>query len=196
LAIGALPVVNAVFDYVSYGVTLSLLRAGRREDGWPPLLCGLLDALGAVLILYGLALALALYIAAINALGSVPFLPLDRLFEDLADPAVRSGYAWLYLTLLSTLVPTGVHLLLALISVTTLLPAQAKRWFIDRITDESSDLATLLGTTAFALFIAVSLVGLAWVLWQGGSWVLDHFDDSAVLLLAAVEATMRALGLV
>jgi uncharacterized membrane protein HdeD (DUF308 family) len=72
-----------VLDYLSYGVTLSLLRAGRRDGGWPPLILGILDAIAAVLILYGLALTLALILAAINALGAVPLLPLA------ADPDPR-----------------------------------------------------------------------------------------------------------
>jgi hypothetical protein len=138
--------VNAVFDYLSYGVTLSLLRARCRDEGWPPLHCGVIDTIAAVPILYGLALMLAL--------------------------------------------------ILALISAPTLMPRVAKRWFFDRINDETSDLATLARTAGFASFIAASLVGLGWIAWHGALWIGTHFDDSALLLLSAVEGTMRWLGFV
>jgi len=194
-AAGILPLVNAIFDYLSYGVTLGLLRLGRAENRWPIWVCGLMDAFVALVLLYLLSLSLALLVAGINAASAVPLLPLDRLFDDLAAPETRGAYAWLYLTLLSTLVPTGIHLLLVLTSIATWIPRSIKRKLVNMIEDKESNDATIPAILAFSFSITAVPFLFAFVIWTWGDAFLDGFDDAAMLLLAAVRGTLEWVGI-
>ena len=85
LFLAVLPLINALFDVVSYAVTLSLVRRGLRAA--LPFLWGLADLAFACVLLLGLGAVLVAVIHGLNTLAGVPFLDLPALFEGVrAEP--------------------------------------------------------------------------------------------------------------
>ena len=119
LFLGPLPLINAVFDYASYAVTLTLIRWGLRAN-WGAAFLGLLD-LGLAALLYTAAGAtMILAIVSANRLAGVPLYPLAPLFAGIrADPA---SYLWVYLMLFATILPTVAHGVVATFSLSGLIP--------------------------------------------------------------------------
>lgn len=137
-AIGLLPLINAVFDYLSYGVTLGLIRYGRHQRNLLTGLIWIVDGLVAVLLLIALGLSLSGTIALINHLAGQEFIGLRPIFDDLKTPEGRAVYTWLTLSLLSTLVPTLVHLVLVFLSAFTWVPQRFKHWIARSIGDDKT----------------------------------------------------------
>ncbi|MDG1457077.1 MAG: hypothetical protein P8Q92_04075 [Pseudoprimorskyibacter sp.] len=77
------------------------------------------DRIAAVAQLIGLGLALCGKVALINHLAGQNYIALRPIFDDLKSPEGRMGYSWLIWALLSTLVPTLVHLVLVFLSAFT-----------------------------------------------------------------------------
>jgi hypothetical protein len=114
-----LPLLNAVFDYVSYLVTFTLLRWGYLRPRWAAVL-GLLDLILAVglFALSGAGIVLAILLA--NHLAGEPLFPVLPLIEGIR--AAPQDYWWVYLMLFSTLVPTVFHMGVGAFSLGALLP--------------------------------------------------------------------------
>lgn len=187
-AVGLLPLINAVFDYLSYGVTLGLIRYGRGQRNLLTGLIWLLDGLVAVLLLIGLGLGLTGTIALINHLAGQEFIALRPIFDDLKTPEGRAGYTWLTFTLLSTLVPTLVHLVLVFLSAFTWVPQHFKLWIARGIEqDETGDLATLgssaAAATLGALWAALVTCGL-WGIWL---FLTIYVEPAGLEILRIVE---------
>ena len=188
-----LPLINAVFDFLSYDTTLGLLAWGKRQrNGWTGL-AWLADALAAVVYLVSLGLALTLTVALINQLSGAVFMDLPQIFADLADPEARGGYTWLTLSLLTTLVPTLVHLALALLSALCWVPYRFRRRLADLIAQEG-DLgglwATFVAATLFTAYVALVATGL-YAIWQ---FVNDWIAPGGLLLLHTVAWFATVLG--
>ena len=115
-----LPIFNALFDVLSYALTLSLVRYGLNSSR--PWVWGLVDLALAFVLLLALGATLVIVIHGLNLLAGVPFIDLSALFGGIHDRP--SDYFWLYLMLFSTLLPTGLHALISLIS----LQGWAPRW--------------------------------------------------------------------
>jgi hypothetical protein len=196
-ALGLLPLLNAVFDYLSYGFTLTLIKYGAAQRNvWSFAVAGI-DAVLAYVLLVGLGCAIVLTVALINALGQSPMLDIAAVFADLRNPETRGGYAWLYLSLFSTLVPTGLHLLIGIFSITTWLPMKAKVWIADLIgREDTGSGGSILGGILAAFVGAVWCFAIALLLWEGGSWVVGNIGAICLSVLARVEYLTRLLGLV
>ncbi|WP_316861570.1 hypothetical protein [uncultured Cohaesibacter sp.] len=192
-AICILPLVNAVFDYLSYGTTLSLLRAGLKGGRFPTLVYGLMDIGLALVYLFGLSLTLCLIIAGINALSVHPFLPLGELLQDLGDSEKRGGYAWLYVSLLSTLVPTSFHLCIVLVSATTWLPMPWKAFFKEKIQRPRNEFDTALGLGGFSLFFTLYLLILILAIMELRPWIIANFKDGPMFLLDTVSWALHLM---
>jgi hypothetical protein len=138
LMMGGLPLVNLPFDWASIGVTRALLRRGcdRRGAGITrlPTLLGLLDFLLGVALLTLLALALIATLTAADAIllhaGARQEFDaiglIDKIAADPGDPA----HGWVYFTLLSTLLPSFLNLLVGVISLLTFSLPPLRRWLI------------------------------------------------------------------
>lgn len=186
--VSLLPLINAVFDYLSYGFTLGLIRFGRRQRNLLTGLVWIVDGVVAVLLLIGLGLGLSGTIALINYLAGEEFISLRQILYDLKTPEARAGYTWLTLSLLSTLVPTLVHLVFVLLSAFTWVPQRIKLWIACEIgDDETGDLATLGGTLAAATFGAL-WAGLV-VLGLWGIWMFTtaYIEPVGLAVLGIVE---------
>ncbi|MEH7828366.1 hypothetical protein [Gemmobacter denitrificans] len=165
--LAVLPLINGLFDALSYAATLATMRKGLATR-WA-LLLGLLDLGIGALLFAGLGATMLAVIAALNALANAPLVDLPALFAGLR--ASPGDYWWLYMILFSTLVPTALHLLLAALALQGLLP-QGPRRRIARWIDASphSPLDAVRGFMAQATLWwlpILLLAGAAWALWQG-----------------------------
>lgn len=121
----ALPLVNAVLDWGSIGITRLLLRrAASSESIAVRVGLGVADAVIALMALIVLTVAMVGAVRGLNALhlgagGTAPLADigavLDRIHADPGNPAVW----WVYVTLFSTLLPSVLHLIAALAWVLT-----------------------------------------------------------------------------
>lgn len=116
LFLGLLTLINAPFDWASLGLTRALLRVGLERGGWWPLLLALIDAVCAALIVALLTIAMVLGIQAFNSLavlgGGTAILSLERLLAGIGnrETAQEPEFWWVYVLLLSTLVPSLINL--------------------------------------------------------------------------------------
>ncbi len=149
LFLGLLPLVNAVFDYVSYSVTLSLLRAGVRKPRIA-LLTGFCDLAVATLLFLALGATLVVMIASINQWADVPLYPLVPLFHGIR--LAPDDYLWLYLMMFSTILPTVLHAAVATFSLGSWLTIPARRALYGMIDDPD----------ALPAAAAPLLIGLYW----------------------------------
>ena len=165
--LAVLPLINGLYDALSYAITLALSRKGLSTR-WAPL-WGLLDlALGAVLFLI-LGATMVGVIAALNAIGTAPLYDLGALFAGLR--ASPGEYWWLYLILFSTLAPTALHILVATLAVQGWFVFQRPRRAVARWIEAApaSHPAAVGGCLAQALIWWLPLMALAlggWALWQ------------------------------
>ena len=100
-----LPLLNALFDVVSYAITIALVRLGLRAERFPGVLFGLADLVVAALLFFVLGLTIVLVVAGLNGLASSPIVDLARML-DLVAEGPSGQTAWVYVMVCSTLLPT------------------------------------------------------------------------------------------
>lgn len=196
-AIGLLPLLNAIFDYLSYGMTLTLIKFGAaQKNGWS-LIVACFDALAAYVLLIALGCSIVLTLGLINALSGTTFIDVSTILTGLKDPATRDEYMWLTFTLLSTLVPTGMHLVIGVFSMTTWLPVHAKDWIADQIQrEETGSLGTISGSALAALVGAIWCFAIAFLLTKGGALVYSNLEGLGLTALSYVEFVARFFGVI
>lgn len=185
LFLGFFPLINGLFDFLSYGLTRGLARGGLARGGAAPFIAGLLDILLAAYLFTCLGAALISAVALMNWLSGTTLFDLAPLFADLRTAPLpgqswwdspSADYIWLYAMLFSTLLPTLAHAGLSCLSLARWLPFGLRCRIAGclRRHDDSLSQATLanvgLGLVmllSFALPIA-ALVGL----WMGLSALL------------------------
>ncbi len=115
-----LPILNAVLDWLSLGITRGLLQAvrSRYHSDYTALLWVALDLFIAVVLLFAISIVMVFAIALVNKVAS-PNLVFD-LYEtfkgiqhsiETSIPAPQ--YYWIYAMFLSTLIPTFLHFAIA-----------------------------------------------------------------------------------
>ena len=114
-----LPLFNAVFDFLSAGLTRYLLRLGleQKRAVWR----AILDGLGGIAIFFALGCSLITFVTFVTPADGVPLVDLAQLFANLRT--APGDYIWLMMTLFSTLLPTLVHLSLVLLTLALHYPA-------------------------------------------------------------------------
>jgi hypothetical protein len=106
--------VNAPFDWLSLGLTRGLLCRGLELRGpWPSALA-VLDAALAALLVAALAATTVIAVQTFDLLavqaGAAPTLPIVPLLDALSVAPEATQHWWLHATLLSTLIPSLVNL--------------------------------------------------------------------------------------
>lgn len=186
--LGLLPLLNALFDWLSVGVTRSLLRRSEARP-WLAVPLGLADlfiALGLFVLLRATIIVTLVLMNRLHTDGDV--IDLAAVFADLRDPAGAQSYWWLYAVIFTTLVPTMLHASLAVLSLPAAIPAPVRRWTSRRIAgvdgsffNKFGAVVGLGGMTLWALILPPALlVGL----WYGlvaafpalGGLYLDAFQ--------------------
>lgn len=126
LFLGLLTLLNAPFDWGSLGLTRALLRRGLELGGWWPFLLALVDAVLAGIIIALLALTMVLGVQTFDSLavhgGGKPVLPLRPLFDGIAAHPANPEYWWVYVLLLSTMLPSLFNLVIGSTAVMRGLP--------------------------------------------------------------------------
>lgn len=195
--LGLLPPLNAVFDFISVGLTRLLLRWGAVSPGSGALVWAFADVVGAIFFFALLGLALVTMVHWLNALAAAPLLDLGGLLSDIrADPG---AYWWLYVTIFSTLLPTLLHLMLASFTFLLTIMPNGLTLFIRRQlprieTDEVAKALVFwpLSTVGFLAIAAVAfgfyglVTGLLAVFPYLGDWYLFLFERYAAWLGAPV----------
>ena len=124
LTFGLLPLFNAVFDFLSAGLTRYLLRLGleQKRAVWR----AILDGLGGIAIFFALGCSLITFVTFVTPADGVPLVDLAQLFANLRT--APGDYIWLMMTLFSTLLPTLVHLSLMLLTLALHSPAGCRNF--------------------------------------------------------------------
>lgn len=105
-----LPITNAIFDFLSVGLTRWLLRRSVQRGAAGALVLAATDLAGASATFVLLGMTIVAILNWLNGLGTVPLVDLAGLFTDIrADPG---AYWWLYVSFFSTLLPTLLHVIL------------------------------------------------------------------------------------
>ena len=124
LTFGLLPLFNAVFDFLSAGLTRYLLRLGleQKRAVWR----AILDGLGGIAIFFALGCSLITFVTFVTPADGGPLVDLAQLFANLRT--TPGDYIWLMMTLFSTLLPTLVHLSLMLLTLALHSPAGCRNF--------------------------------------------------------------------
>lgn len=188
--LGVFPLLNALFDVVSYAVTLSLIRRGLRAP--LPVLYGVADLGVALLLFLGLGVTLVAVVSLLNAIAGTDILDVSALLQDVeANP---HAYWWLYAMVFSTILPTVLHALLALLGIQGIWPLRIRRpvaaWVAEA---DRTQLANLRAALALGLLWAVpvwALIALGWGAWHLAGdialWLAERYLD----VLQAIAARL------
>lgn len=120
---GVLTLVNAPFDWMAIGMTRALLRQGLAPEGRGPVFYALLDAALALMLVAMLAVVCVIMIDAFNDVATVRggtqalIFPLGPLLSEIGENPTDPHFWWIWLMLLSTLVPSAVNLVIASVSL-------------------------------------------------------------------------------
>jgi hypothetical protein len=195
LFFGPVTVINALFDWLSLGLTRALMRRGLERGKWWPNLYAFIAVLLALAVIAFLAVVMVAAVQLFDDLavfgGGKPVFPpmLEFLDAIKADPG-NPEYWWVYATLFSTMLPSLIILFVAGVSLVRGVPGMSS-WLMGKVREgeavPASDrvlVAIVLALQGVAgLAIAVVAHGfLFWIIiWQGmprlGIGVLDvaHF---------------------
>ena len=184
LFLAVFPLLNALFDVISYAATLSLTRRGLQSR--LPILYGLADLALACVLFLGLGATLVAAIHGLNLLAGVPLLDLPALFDGVTS--TPGAYFWLYAMLFSTILPTALHAALSLLGLQGIWPkAPRGRVALWVESADASTLHTFRASLALGVVWTVPLLLLAaiiWALWALSApailWLLSRYLDALI----------------
>ena len=189
LVVGLLTIVNAPFDWLSLGLTRGFLRRGLELPGGWPWVLALIDAALATVLILALSATMLVSVQLYNELvvrggGTAP-LPLEALLEGLAAEPAAPQYWWVYVLLLSTLVPSLGNLSLGgaslLRGVPSVMPWLAKRLPVERRKG---------GRAAGERYLVATVLTLQW-----GLGVVLAIAAQALLIVVILQELMPSVGL-
>ena len=188
LTMGVLPLVNAVFDFASVGLTRYLLRLGleQKRAAWP----AVLDGLGGIAIFFALGCTLIAFVTFVVPADGVPLVDLTQLFADMRR--APGDYIWLMVTLFSTLIPTLLHLSVAVLTLGLQYPAPLRNFVAGLLErGKQSGQAALLSGICICAMITIALWCPIWIF----TFVVTH-DHGAIVnaVLWGFEAFAWAIG--
>lgn len=157
LFVAFLPLLNVVFDWLSLGLTRYCLRQGAKPGWLRPLAWSAIDLVAAVALFLGLLASAILVVHYVRAQDGDALTDLNEIFVGVAaDPG---SYWWLYITLMSTLLPTLLHLSLACFSLFALAPAPLQRAMAGAIAQmDRRPLANLAARAGLPALMTLSLL--------------------------------------
>lgn len=162
LFIGVLPLINGLADFASTGLTRHLLRRSLRTSGrWE----AAADLIGGAAICLLLGCAIIAFIEFTPLVDQTRLANLPQIFADLADPATRGQYWWLLVMLASTLIPTALHLHLALATAVRYVPARLRHRIADRFEQAAAADSNLGGRRAVLMLSALNAAAIVIPAW-------------------------------
>lgn len=196
LFLAIIPLLNAVFDWLSIGATRWLLRSGLAgsERGRRLIALSLADLAIALVLLTGLSVSLVAIVHAANAFSGTLLVDVGAILVQLRETPWSPGNYWVYLTVFSTMLPSAINLVCGGISV---MPAWLgpRGWIVNRylpdnpleMTQFQRDRAALFLTLYWMWLVALGVILLAVVV-MVIAFVFGLFDVSlGGLLLSAAE---------
>ena len=183
-----LPLVNPVFDFASVGLTRYLLRLGleQKRAAWR----AVLDGLGGIAIFFALGCTLIAFVTFVVPADGVPLVDLTQLFTDLRR--APGDYIWLMIKLFSSLLPTLLHLSVAVLTLGLQYPAGVRNFVAGLLErGEHSGQAALLSGICICAMITIALWCPIWIF----TFVITH-DHGAIVnaVLWGFEAFAWAIG--
>lgn len=201
LFLGVLPLLNAVFDWLSIGFTRWLLNTGLRKGGWWGLVFALADLIVAVVALFMLMIVMIGFLEWLNVLsaagGGNPVFDIRGLIEILKTNPDNPSVWWIYVTVFTTFVPSMVNLVLGGLSVIRGLPGLTP-WVSRQIL--TTDIASIseFRRWAAAAWLSLQLViAIAAALLIGLAIMFYFFDLMSALgfgLVTVADNVYSAIG--
>lgn len=170
--IGLLPLLNAPLDWLSLGFTRGLLYAiqrghhtGLKAAGW-----AFLDLVLALLFLFAIVTLTTGAVALLNALShgyaEKTLIDLGGLLAGIRRDPTSLDYLWIHFMMLSTLIPTLVHFLVAGTALLLILPNSWRSWMVEHWeTRGDARRAAFFQVTFTPLLALAAPLGLLWLLW-------------------------------
>ena len=118
--VGALPLINALFDWLSIGLTRWLLTKGLEQGGWWWLVYAVVDLLCALVFLVALLFAIIFYLEWLNVLAArhdVIAFDIGGTLAILKSDPRSDAVLWLYVLIFTTYLPSLVNLVLGGLSM-------------------------------------------------------------------------------
>jgi hypothetical protein len=129
-----LPTLNGLADFFSLGITRACLRRGLEEK---MMYWAIFDGVMAISMIIFLSILMVTFITIVGLTTDVYLVDLEIMFGSpetsgsiMSDP---TSYWWLYLTLGTPVIPTAIHLFLAIGSVVLTAPMALRLWIADCI---------------------------------------------------------------
>ncbi len=175
LFLGVFPSINALADFASIGLTRYLLRKGLTGLTW---LQSLIDLLGGLVIFGCLGAGLITYVHFVRTVDGRALLDLPGMFAGLEQN--KGDYWWLAFMLISTLIPTALHLMVGVGTVLVQYPAPLRRWVAAKLESGGNGMDTdgWQGSWAVCAMITasicVTIIGFYLILTLNHGWVLDQ----------------------
>ncbi|MEP4679984.1 MAG: hypothetical protein ABJZ99_18780, partial [Lentilitoribacter sp.] len=190
LTLALLPAINAVFDWLSYGITMSLLHKGHIKRGIWPLVLGVVDFITAIAVFFALSLTLCMLVFLFNVYRPTPLIDLGLLLAGIKH--APGDHLWVIAMISSTLLPTLLHLGIGVLSILTWFPAKLWDRMVKGLDTTSGTLQVPLmcsvGLTTFlavyATLPAMAFYGIGWVVWNFGADLRIWYVDQIAYILS------------
>ncbi|WP_323035425.1 hypothetical protein [Pararhodobacter sp.] len=182
---GFFPILNAVADFASVGLTRYLLRRGLNGVTiWN----AILDVLGGLLIFFLLGFAAITLFHVIHPRDGVRLIDLPGLFEGLRHSPGDNW--WLAVMLGSTLLPTVLHAMIGMFTVLTRYPVVLRDRVVALLRDDLPSNRKW-GTAAYCVMVTLSIWVPIWAL-----VALFSVNHGAVLrgVIVVFEGYARMIG--
>lgn len=199
LLLGFLPLVNALADFLSTGLTRALLRIGTQHGQILAIWSGV-DLAAGTAVFFALGCAMIGTVRLVAALGGPVLIDLPLMLGDYATPgSLRNdphAYWWLYATFLSTLLPTFLHLVLGVFS----LPFFTPRWLRYRIAGgleragQGDGPAGRWSCIALSATLGLAFTATAAAIWYGARALWYFYPHIGEAILWVFVALARAIG--
>lgn len=151
-----LPLTNATIDWLSLGVTRHLLQSIRvgSHQWFTALLWGVLDLVIAIFFLLLIIATTISVIALANHVAVTPLINFETFFTELETESWLENF-WVYFLILSTLIPTTIHFMLAF---TALILAPSEPWRLELLNNfETNNIQARKVHTYLTLFPAFAV---------------------------------------
>ena len=195
-----LPLVNAVFDWLSLGATRFFLRRAQH-DAWP-LANTLLDLAVGLALIVPLALAITAALQGINVIAAAggarqTWIDVPNILATIRHAPTDMAVWWIYVTVFSTLLPTFAHFVAASGSLVTVEWDWLSKRLLDLLTrpDLENDSDSITEASLWLTVRTVLGVVLGGAFFVGVLWLFYQALPGATnALLCAAEATARTMG--
>ncbi len=194
LIILGLPLINALFDWLSLGLTRKLIRKGLKKGGaWPFIYAGA-DVFAAIALLFILLVACLGYIHGLNLLALSAGSPhvfdmpgtLILLRSDPSDPSLW----WIYIMVFTTFIPSLVNLVLGGLAILRGIPG-LNGLLVARFLPQDPRHLTILrrfsASVGLSVQITIALAGAICVGWLAFTVIFIGLDHVGLGLVAVAE---------